>query len=122
MIHYGTPVSTDNYFQESARGGHSGKEAQSVLFWKPRDCRVEKEPTSTHDDEVIAVRKYLENTCRRVWLLEYFDPACAKPGLEPAMYVHNLTFPKIYVMLSYIKKTSLCYLNPTVLLRLSFCP
>ena len=82
VIHYGAPRSIDDYFQESGRGGRSGGDALSVVYWKPVDCPVKKEPTSTHDHETIAVRKYLENTteCRRMWLLHYFDPSCAKPG------------------------------------------
>lgn len=78
-------MSLDDYFQESGRGGHSGEEAQSIVYRKPVDCPIRKEPTCTHDHEVIAVRKYLENTalCRRAWLLRYFEPACAKPGSVP---------------------------------------
>ena len=55
------------------------------MYWKRTDCPVKKEPTSIRDHEAIAVRRYLENvtTCRRVWLLDYFDPSCAKPGSEP---------------------------------------
>ena len=62
-------------------GGRSGDEAQSIVNWKRTDCPVKKEPTSTRDHEAIAVRRYLENitTCRRVWLLDYFDPSCSEP-------------------------------------------
>ena len=86
VYHYGAPQSIDDYFQESGRGGRSGDAARSVVYWKARDCPVKKDPTSTRDAEVIAVRRYLENDsiCRRKWLLDYFDPSCAKPGPNPS--------------------------------------
>lgn len=48
---------------------------------------MRKEPTTTHHKEVIEVRRYLENvtSCRRKWLLEYFDPGCAEPGNDPLL-------------------------------------
>ena len=84
--HYGAPKSLEDYFQESGRGGRqSGDSATSLVFWKPVDCPVKKEPSTPHDHEMIAVRRYLENRseCRRTILLEYFDPSIAKPGKEP---------------------------------------
>ena len=82
VVHYGAPHSIDDYFQESGRSGRSGDNARSVVFWKPSDCPVKKEPKCLHDREVIDVRKYLENTtvCRRKWLLDFFAPGCATPG------------------------------------------
>ena len=82
IVHYGAPSSIDDYFQESGRGGRSGGNARSIIFWKPSDCPVRKEPKCLRDWELIDVRKYLENTtiCRRQWLLEFFDPCCAKAG------------------------------------------
>lgn len=75
IIHYGAPRSLEDYFQESGRGGRSGSDAVSTIYWIPRDCRVKKSPTSLHDHEAIAVRKYVQNTtiCRRKWLLDHFD-------------------------------------------------
>lgn len=86
IIHYGAPKSLEDYFQESGRGGRrQGDSASSVVYWKPKDCRVRKEPSTQHDHELITVRRYLENSseCRRKLLLEYFDPSCAKPGDVP---------------------------------------
>ena len=40
------------------------KEARSIVYWKPIDCKVRKEPSSTRDHEVAAVRQYLENETR----------------------------------------------------------
>ena len=82
VVHYGAPNSVDDYFQESGRGGRSGDNARSVIFWKPSDCPIRKEPQSIRDRELIDIRKYLENStiCRRKWLLEFFDPCSAKPG------------------------------------------
>lgn len=75
IVHYGAPSSIDDYFQSSGRGGRSGSEARSVVFWIPRDCPFRKNPKTTRDYELVSVRKYLENTttCRRSWLLKYFD-------------------------------------------------
>lgn len=86
ILHYGAPCSIDDYFQESGRGGRSGDNSSSVIYWKPRDCPVRKQPSTLHEHELIDVRKYVENAsaCRRKWLLEYFDPACAKPGENPS--------------------------------------
>lgn len=87
VIHYGAPSSIDDYFQESGRAGRSGDPAKSTVYWKRRDCPVRKEPITTHHDEVIAVREYLENvtSCRRKWLLAYFDPGCAKLECDPLL-------------------------------------
>jgi len=85
IIHYGGPQSIDDYFQGSGRGGRSGQPARSIVYWKPIDCPKPKEPSSTRDHEVAAVRDYLENetVCRRQWLLQYFDPACSSNVLDP---------------------------------------
>ena len=82
IVHYGAPQSIEDYFQESGRGGRSGDNAQSIIYWKPSDCKVQSEPSTPQHHEAIAVRSYLENTstCRRQWLLEYFLPGCAQPG------------------------------------------
>ena len=78
VIHYGAPSSIEDYFQESGRGGRSGDDAQSLVYWKPIDCPVKQNPVTTRDREVADVRRYLTNTniCRRFWLLEYFDRDC----------------------------------------------
>ncbi len=85
VIHYGAPRSIEDYFQESGRGGRSGEKARSTIYWCKPDCPVRTLPTTMQHQEVIAVRRYLENTtsCRRKQLLEYFTPDCAKPGPNP---------------------------------------
>ena len=79
VVHYGAPSSIDDYFQGSGRGGRTGDQAKSVVFWRPPDCPLKKDPVSTRDHNIVAVRMYLENTtvCRRKWLLDYFDPSCS---------------------------------------------
>ena len=74
IIHYGAPCSIEEYFQESGRGGRSGENASSIIYWKPSDCPVRREPTTPQHEELITVRRYIENTsfCRRQWLLKYF--------------------------------------------------
>ena len=85
VIHYGAPQSIDDYFQESGRGGRSGKEAISIIYWRPADCPRKEKLQTTRDSEILAVREYLENVtqCRRKWLLQYFDPSCAVVGINP---------------------------------------
>ena len=80
ILHYGAPQSIEDYFQESGRGGRSGQAARSTIYWKPSDCPIRKNLVNTRDHEVAAVRHYLENStsCRRKWLLEYFDPSFSK--------------------------------------------
>ena len=84
VIHYGAPQSIDDYFQESGRGGRSGGDAKSIIYWKPADCPYKREPVTTRDHEVNAVRRYVQNTtdCRRRWLLEYFDHLCTLPSKD----------------------------------------
>lgn len=86
ILHYGAPQSIDDYFQESGRGGRSGEHARSVVYWRPTECPIRKELSSTRDHEVAAVRQYLQNesVCRRQWLLDYFEPSCANPGKDPS--------------------------------------
>ncbi len=58
IVHYGAPQSLEDYFQESGRGGRSGEDAVSTIYWKPVDWQ---QPTTTRDHELIAVRRYVEN-------------------------------------------------------------
>ena len=85
MMHYGAPLSIDDYFQESGRGGRSGGNARFIVYWKPADCPCKHDPVSACDHEVIAARHYLENTteCRQTWLLHYFDSLCEQPAKNP---------------------------------------
>ena len=71
IMHFGAPRSSEDYFQESGRGGRSGCSARSVVFSKPRDCPVKSKPSTAHDHELIEVRQHLENKteCRRRVLL-----------------------------------------------------
>ena len=84
VVHYGAPRSLEDYFQESGRGGRSGCSACSVVYWKPRDCPIKQNPSTTRDQEVIDVRRYLENSsdCRRKVLLKHFYVSFATPGSE----------------------------------------
>lgn len=76
----------EDYFQQSGRGGRSGAAARSIVYWKPVDCPLRRNPSTLHHREVNDVRHYLENiaVCRRKWLLAYFDSDNAKPGVEPS--------------------------------------
>jgi len=82
IYHYGAPHSIDDYFQESGRGGRSGENSMSVIFWKPADCPMRQQPTLQYEKEVNEVRRYVENSteCRRKLLLQHFDPANVNSG------------------------------------------
>ena len=58
VVHYGVPSSLEDYFQESGRGGRSGAEATSTIYWRPVDCPVRKEPNTLRDHELIDVRNH----------------------------------------------------------------
>ena len=87
VIHYGAPSSIEDYFQESGRGGRSGQQPKSIVYWKPVDCRVRKKIQSARDQEVADVRHYLESidSCRRQWLLHYFDASFTTSVHDPKM-------------------------------------
>ena len=75
IIHYGAPRSIDDYFQECGRGGRSGEQCVSTVFWKSTEAPMYNKPADSSQSDIVAVRKYLMNTtvCRRKWLLDYFD-------------------------------------------------
>ena len=75
IIHYGAPRSIDDYFQECGRGGRSGEQCISTVFWKPAEAPMYKKPANSSQSDIVAVRQYLTNStvCRRKWLLDYFD-------------------------------------------------
>ena len=72
---YGAPRSIDDYFQESGRGGRSGGQCTSTIYWKPSEAPMYKDITEQSRRDAVVVRKYLDNTtvCRRKWLLDYFQ-------------------------------------------------
>lgn len=74
VIHYGAPRSLEDYFQECGRGGRTGKQAFSTIYWCPRDAPKYKDILEHRKLELTLVRSYLENTfvCRRKQLIEYF--------------------------------------------------
>jgi RecQ family ATP-dependent DNA helicase len=85
--HYGAPASLEDYLQESGRGGRTGQQAKSVVFWKPADAPMRRDQSIAVNAELAAVRRYLENTldCRRVQLLHHFDPDLSRslPPRDP---------------------------------------
>ena len=86
IVHYGAPWSLEDYFQESGRGGRQrGDSANSVVYWKPADCPVRKEPSSEREHEVIEVRKYLRvPPCDSFGLLRPL-PCTARPRSIPVL-------------------------------------
>ena len=74
VVHYGAPHSLEDYFQESGRGGRTGDQAYSTIYWCCKDAPKYKDLADHRKHEVVVVRSYLENcsVCRRKQLLEYF--------------------------------------------------
>ena len=75
VVHYGAPRSLEDYFQECGRAGRSGEQSYSTIYWSPSDAPNYRDTSNDiHKEEVVRVRKYLENSekCRRLQLLEYF--------------------------------------------------
>ena len=75
VIHYGAPSSIEDYYQECGRAGRSGKQAKSVVYWRPADAPLRKDLSNPSNAETAAVRHFLENSdeCQRDQLLRYFD-------------------------------------------------
>ena len=90
-IHYDAPRNIDDYFQESGRASCNGEQASSTIYWTPTDAPLHHDSTNPHDLEVVAVRRYLENTltCRQIQLLNYFDTVTASelPEHDPNIYM-----------------------------------
>ena len=59
MWHYGAPASLEVYLQESSRGG---RQANSVVFWKPAEgplCRDQRNAANAELAAVRLPRKYI---------------------------------------------------------------
>lgn len=87
IIHYGAPQSIEDYFQGRRRGERCGESARSIVYWKPIDCHLKKQPASVRNHEVASVHHYLENdtSCGRQWLLQYFDPSFTTSVRDPTL-------------------------------------
>ena len=42
IVQYGAPQNLEDYFQESGRGGRSGGDAESTIYWTPVDLSSEE--------------------------------------------------------------------------------
>ena len=74
VVHYGAPRSLEDYFQESGRGGRTGGQAFSTVYWCCKDAPKYRDVSDHRRHEVVLVRSYLENNsiCRRKQLMDYF--------------------------------------------------
>ena len=73
VVHYGAPLSIEDYFQES---GRAWEQAKSIIYWKPSDATSRKNVADPQNVEIAAVCTYIQITntteCRTYQLLWYF--------------------------------------------------
>jgi len=88
IIHYGPPKTVEEYFQQIGRAGRDGLEAKCELICADSDFSAYSSEFYTKDltaevaerlkQSTDALRRYASMaSCRRRWLLEYFEEALA---------------------------------------------
>ncbi len=71
VIHLESPLTAEEYMQESGRAGRDGKASEAILLWSPEDGR--KFASLPEGSRGLAMRAYAEaSTCRRQVLLDVF--------------------------------------------------
>lgn len=77
IFHYEPPYTVEQYFQQIGRAGRDGKPATCELICCDTDFEVKVENRMSEDWELTSeerLRCYASgNSCRRRWLLEYFN-------------------------------------------------
>ncbi len=79
VIHLESPLTAEEYMQESGRAGRDGKQSEAILLWSPDDSR--KFASLPQGSRGHAMLAYAEaSTCRRQLLLRVFgseDRVCS---------------------------------------------
>lgn len=83
VIHYGCPKDVESYLQETGRAGRDGQPGKCYIFYAPADFNINRFFVRGIEDPIIrehreemtaAIERYVYlTTCRRKYLLEYFD-------------------------------------------------
>ena len=69
VIHFGSPVSIEQYLQETGRAGRDGQQSEAVLYYNATDIRRNRKGQTT------AMTKYCisEKACLRQLLMQYLN-------------------------------------------------
>ena len=80
IVHYNTPKSIEQLYQEVGRAGRDGKASESILFYNNDDLKLLLHFAELSGQEIInrqkisKITEYAElKSCRRAFLLDYFD-------------------------------------------------
>ncbi|XP_077299796.1 bifunctional 3'-5' exonuclease/ATP-dependent helicase WRN-like isoform X2 [Arctopsyche grandis] len=93
IIHYGTSLNIENYFQEVGRAGRDGKKSLCVLFYSVYDFSIHRYLNKKYDikneidsTETNLMKHYISSTnCRRQMILSHFE----KSNYDKTIFKHN---------------------------------
>ena len=92
IAHYHLPKTLEGYYQETGRAGRDGLPSECVLFFSPGDRQALAWFIEQIEDETERARAWTKlnqmaaygdlQTCRRVYLLDYFGEEYDRPNCE----------------------------------------